>query len=377
MKRGSPGRQRVAKGDLASLARAEWPLIASAFTIAVFSSIGDRLDQILRVPLLLVVAFIWLFAMALAASLRVVRHADHVAAVTGQPYGTLILTLSITTVEVVSISAIMLHGQNNPTLVRDTLFSVVMIFLGGMAGLSLLLGGWRYKEQVYNLYGANAYLGVLLPLSVLTLMLPNFTRATAGPTLSFGQQIFLTLVSVGLYCSFLAIQTGRHRGYFSTTDHPKTGQPPKESFWRHAFLLVAYVVAVVLLAEDLAHPIDYLIETMHMPDELGGVIIAAIVATPEAISAIRATLANQVQQAVNAFLGSALSSIGLTVPAMLILSALTGRAIILGLSAANDVLLLLTLAVSVVTFSSGRTNVLQGAVHVVLFGAFLLLIFEG
>ena len=358
------------------LARAEWPLAISAVTVAIFVSIGDHLDSLLRVPLLLIVAFAWLFAIALWSCLRVVRHADRVAEVTGQPYGTLVLTLSITTVEVVSISAIMLHGQNNPPLVRDTLFSVVMIFLGGMAGLSLLLGGWRYKEQVYNLYGANAYLGVLLPLCVLTLTLPNFTHSTAGPTLSFAQQIFLTLVSIGLYCSFLAIQTGRHRGYFSVADHPKAASALAPSLTRHSLLLAAYVVAVVLLAEELAHPIDYLIETMHMPQELGGVIIAVIVATPEAISAIRSTLANQVQQAVNAFLGSALSTIGLTVPAMLILSGLTGRAVYLGLTDANDVLLLLTLAVSVVTFASGRTNVLQGAVHVVLFGAFLLLIFE-
>lgn len=377
MSHGSPVRRRAASEGLLQLARREWPLAAAAVTILVFSSIGDQLDYLLRISWFLLGAFAWLFAMALTSCLRVVRHADCVAEVTGQPYGTLILTLSITTVEVVSISAIMLHGQNNPTLVRDTLFSVVMIFLGGMAGLSLLLGGWRYKEQVYNLYGANAYLGVLIPLSVLTLTLPNFTHTTTGPTLSSGQQIFLTLVSVGLYCAFLAIQTGRHRGYFAAADHPETGHATKPPVIRHGVLLIAYVVGVVLLAEELAHPIDYLIETLHMPDELGGVIIAAIVATPEAISAIRSTLANQVQTAVNAFLGSALSSIGLTVPAMLVLSALTGRTIILGLSAANDVLLLLTLLVSVVTFSSGRTNVLQGAVHVVLFGAFLLLIFEG
>lgn len=376
MPRGVLGRRRAANGSLVQFAQSEWPLALSAATVAVFVGVGDRLDSLLRVPLLLGVAFVWLFTIALWSCVRVVRHADRVAEVTGQPYGTLVLTLSITTVEVVSISAIMLHGQNNPTLVRDTLFSVVMIFLGGMAGLSLLLGGWRYKEQVYNLYGANAYLGVLLPLCVLTLTLPNFTHATAGPTLSAGQQIFLTFVSVGLYCAFLAIQTGRHRGYFSGADQPNAADRPKPSITRHSLLLVAYVVAVVLLAEQLAHPIDYLIETLHMPPELGGVIIAVIVATPEAISAIHSTLANQVQQAVNAFLGSALSTIGLTVPAMLILSALTGRAVYLGLTDANDVLLLLTLAVSMVTFSSGRTNVLQGAVHVVLFGAFLLLIFE-
>ncbi len=358
------------------LARTEWLLAVSVLTVGVFLGLGDRLDYLLHIPLFLAVAFAWLFAAALSASLRVVRHADCVAEVTGQPYGTLILTLSITAVEVASISAIMLHGENNPTLVRDTLFSVVMIFLGGMAGLSLLLGGWRHKEQVYNFYGANAYLGVLLPLAVLTLTLPNFTHATAGPTLSASQQTFLILVSAGLYCAFLAIQTGRHRGYFATAEHPEAVAGPKPSLSWHGVLLVGYVVVVVLLAEELAHPIDYLIETLHMPAELGGVIIAAIVATPEAVSAIRSSLANQVQQAVNAFLGSALSTIGLTVPAMLILSGLTGRVVYLGLSDANDVLLLLTLAVSVVTFSSGRTNVLQGAVHVVLFGAFLLLIFE-
>jgi Ca2+:H+ antiporter len=145
---------------------------------------------------------------------------------------------------------------------------------------------------------------------------------------------------------------------------------------RHALLLIAYMLPIALLAEELAHPIDYLIETLHMPDALGGVIIAVIVATPEAVGAVRAALTNQLQSAVNIFLGSVLSTIGLTVPVMLAISRLTGHAVYLGLSGANDVLLLLTLAVSVVTFSSGRTNILQGAVHVVLFGAFLLLMFQ-
>ena len=136
------------------------------------------------------------------------------------------------------------------------------------------------------------------------------------------------------------------------------------------------MLPVALLAEELARPIDYLIETLRAPAALGGIIIAIIVATPEAIGATRAALANRLQQAVNIFLGSVLSTIGLTVPIMLIISHFTGRVVFLGLSGANDVLLLLTLAVSVVTFASGRTNVLQGAVHVVLFGAFVLLIFQ-
>jgi Ca2+:H+ antiporter len=326
--------------------------------------------------------FAWLFAAVLGSCLSVVRHADRVAEVLGEPYGTLILTLSVTSIEVMSITAVMLHGANNPTLVRDTLFSVVMVILGGMAGLSLLIGGWRHREQHYNLQGANAYLGVIIPLAVLTLTLPNFTTTTAGPTLSGPQQLFVTVVCAGLYCAFLAVQTGRHRSYFLAEDsgalaahgEPGAHKPP---LLRHALLLIAYMVPIAVLAEELARPIDYLIETLRMPQALGGIIIALIVATPEAITAARAALANALQHAVNVFLGSVLSTIGLTVPVMLLISHLTGHVVFLGLTGANDVLLLLTLAVSVVTFSSGRTNVLQGAVHVVLFGAFVLLIFEG
>ena len=357
----------------------EWFLAVSFGTVAIFSIFGDWLFSGLANPLWLIVIFGWLFAVVLGSCLCVVRHADGVAEVLGEPYGTLILTLSVTTIEVLSISAVMLHGENNPTLVRDTLFSVVMVILGGMAGLSLLIGGWRHREQHYNLQGANAYLGVIIPLSVLSLTLPNFTLTTAGPTLSPAQQLFLTLMCAGLYCAFLAVQTGRHRGYFTSEDsveahHKATGHRP--SLMRHGLLLIAYMLPVALLAEEMAHPIDYLIETLRAPAALGGIIIAIIVATPEAIGATRAALANRLQQAVNIFLGSVLSTIGLTVPIMLIISHFTGRVVFLGLSGANDVLLLLTLAVSVVTFASGRTNVLQGAVHVVLFGAFVLLIFQ-
>src|SRR5262249_46335584 len=161
----------------------------------------------------------------------------------------------------------------------------------------------------YNLQGANAYLGVIIPLAVMTLVLPNFTVTTRGPTLSSVQQMFVTVVAAGLYCTFLALQTGRHRSYFAAdgtpvTSHASPGHKP--SLARHATLLVAYLLPIGLLAEELAHPIDFLIETLHFPDMLGGVIIAIIVATPESIGATRAALANNVQQAVNIFLGSVL-----------------------------------------------------------------------
>jgi Ca2+:H+ antiporter len=189
--------------------------------------------------------------------------------------------------EVASITAIMLHGENNPTLTRDTLFAVVMIILNGMVGLALLLGGLRHREQDYNLQGANAYLGVILPLIAFSLLLPDFTQTTPGPTLSIGQSAFVAIVTVGLYVTFLALQTGRHRNYFTFE------------------------------AGQLARPADYVIETMGAPDAVGGVAIAILVATPEAIGAVRAALANRVQRSINILLGSVLSTIGVTIPAMI------------------------------------------------------------
>ena len=331
-------------------------------------------------PFWLAVIFIWLFGSVMGSALNVVRHADHVAEVLGEPYGTLVLTLSVTAIEAMSITAVMLHGDNNPTLVRDTLFAIVMIILGGMVGVSLLAGGWRHSEQHYNLQSANTYLSVIIPLALLTLSLPNFTITTPGPTLSIAQQAFLVVISIGLYCAFLAIQTGRHRRYFMTeeeaAEEPTQAAKGTRGLSWHAGLLIAYILPVVLLAEQLAHPIDYLIETLKVPAPTGGVIIAMLVATPEAISATRSAWMNKVQRSINIFLGSVLSTIGLTVPVMLVISYLTAHEVFLGLSSANDLLLAVTLVVSVVTFASGRTNILQGAVHVVLFAAFVMLIFQ-
>ena len=366
-------------GDLRQAVRGEWFLCVSLATVLVFAGAGEGTYDALDNPLWLGLIFAWLFMMVMGSALSVVRHADNVAEILGEPYGTLILTLAVTAIEVMSISAVMLHGDNNPTLVRDTLFAIVMIVLGGMVGGSLLMGGVRHREQHYNLQGANAYLSVIIPLAVLTLSLPNFTVTTPGPTLSFAQQVFLVIMSVGLYAAFLAIQTGRHRGYFTLEEESEVhehGKPATRSLRWHAILLVAYMAPVAFLAEQLAHPIDYFIETLHAPDALGGVIIAMLVATPEAIAATRAAIANTLQRSINIFLGSVLATIGLTVPVMLAISHFTGREVYLGLDPANNMLLLLTLGVSVVTFASGRTNILQGAVHVMLFAAFVMLIFQ-
>ncbi|MFL5257161.1 MAG: calcium:proton antiporter [Rhodopila sp.] len=370
--------------------RQEWSLALSSATCLAFLLWGDTIFRWLPDPIWLALIFLWLFAAILVSALSVVRHAEHLALRLGEPYGTLLLTLSVTFIEVMSIAAIMLHGESNPTLTRDTVVAVVMIILNGMVGLSLLLGGWRHREQHYNLQGANAYLGVIIPLVGLSLILPNFTQTTPGPTLTDLQGIMLVLVGIGLYATFLAMQVGRHRGYFSFakghagaegSGHDATTRPEATTrtypLLVHAVLLLANILPVVFLAEQFAHPVDYLIETLHAPAALGGVIIAVLVATPEAIGAVRAAMMNRLQRSVNIFLGSVLSTAGLTVPAMILVSQMIGREIVLGVEHTDSVMLMLTLAVSVVTFASGRTNVMQGAVHLVLFIVYLLLIIQG
>jgi Ca2+:H+ antiporter len=346
----------------------------------VFLFFGNAIMGNLDNALALALIFACLFAAILGSVTSVVRHADHLAIRLGEPYGTLILTLAVTIIEVISISTMMLHGASKPTLVRDTLFSVVMITLNGMVGLSLLVGGWRHREQQYNLQGANSYLGVIIPLAVMCLVLPSHTVSTAGPTLSTVQEAFLALMAVGLYITFLAIQTSRHSAYFTMEEEEGRHESPpgaSRSFAAHTALLLAYMFPVVYLAEQLAKPIDHLIEASNAPVALGGAIIAALVATPEAISAVRAARANRLQRSVNITLGSVLATIGLTVPTMLIISHVTGKKLTLGLENADLVLLPLTLVMSIVTFASGRTNILQGAVHLLLFAAFLVLIFQG
>ncbi len=359
------------------LLRTEWFLGVSLAMCLLFAFLSPQQREPAGI-LHLVLLFSSLFAVLLGTALGVVRHADHLAVRLGEPYGTMILTLSVTTVEVVTITAVMLHGQNNPTLARDTLFAVIMIILNGMVGISLLIGGWRRRDQQYNLQGANAYLGLIIPLVVLSLILPDYTVTTPGPTLSGSQEAFVVFVSVGLYAAFVLLQTSRHRTYFTLGDEAReaASQEGSSTLW-HAALLLAYISPVVYLAQKLAPPIDYLVETLRAPPAFAGVIVAVLVATPEAISAVRAATADQMQRAVNIFLGSVLSTIGLTIPAMLAITHFTGRSIELGVQHTDVVMLLLTLTVSVVTFSSGRTNVLQGAVHLLLFVAYLFLIAQG
>lgn len=360
----------------------EWFLPIGMASSAAFLFCGPFLADHLSGTYGLALLFVWLFAASVGCCLAVVRHADHLAIRLGEPYGTLILTLAVTIIEVISISSLVLHGAHNPAVVRDTIFAVIMIVLNGMVGLSLLLGGWRHLEQQFNLLGANTYLGVIIPLTVFSLILPNYTTTVSGPTLSTAQEVFVAVVSLGLYGVFIAVQTVRHRAYFSaddaedSQDHeiPKGGRHPPLG---HAALIVGYMVPLVFLAERFGQPVDALLSTLHAPASLGGAVVALLVAAPEALSAVRAAAANRLQRSMNILLGSVLSTIGLTIPVMIGISLFQGSKLVLGLPSGNAVMLVLTLAVSLVTFSSGRTNILQGAIHLVLFGAYVMLTFEG
>lgn len=326
----------------------------------------------------------WLLGAILMSAFAIVRHAESIASILGEPLGTLVLTLSIIGVEVMMISAVMLYGDGNPTMARDTMTSVIMILLGGMAGLSLLLGGLRHSEQSYNLQGAQAFMAMIIPLAVLGLIIPNFTTTTASDTLSPFQSVFLSVMSLGIYAIFLAVQTSRHSAYFIAPH--ESGSPADDiihndhetrSMSYHAIFLILYILPMVILAKQLAKPLEFGTRVLGAPEVLSGFLVAILILAPEAMSAIKAAKRNQLQRSINILLGSVLATIGLTIPAVLIIGLVTGNTIILGLSPVNAVLLILLLSVSTITFSNSRTNVLLGAVHLLIFSAYIMLMFEG
>jgi Ca2+:H+ antiporter len=358
--------------------RREWPLAFSLATTGLFLTFGSHWLADLSRSAWFALMLVWLFVAILLSAVAVVRHAEGLAVRLGEPLGTLVLTLAVTGIEVMMIGSVMSAGKGNAGLARDAMMAVVMIVLNGMVGLCLLLGGLRYHEQTYNLQGANAFLAVIVPLAVLGLVLPNFTESSPGPTFSPLHSTFLILISVVLYGVFLAIQTSRHREYFlgpaaAAGEHDTHDA---RSVGYHTPLLIAYLVPVAFLAKKIAIPIDYGIHRLHAPPALGGFLVSVLVLAPESVAAVRAALANHLQRSVNLLLGSVLASISLTIPAALTIGFLIGQPIVLGLDPEDMILLALTLVVSMLTFASARTNVLLGAVHLLLFVSYLMLIFE-
>lgn len=373
-----------------SIFREELGWFAAAMSAVLFMVFGKEwLGDLANGPTTLLF-FVWLFLIMMWAAFAVVRHADCLAVLLGEPYGTLILTLSVISIEVIMIAAVMLTGAFNPTLGRDMMFSVLMIVLNGLVGISLLVGGLKHKEQCHNLQGANSYLGVLIPLTVLGLIMPNYTDSAGRGIFSTPQIIFTMFTTIALYLAFLGIQTIRHREYFITptggkvkveeadgdTEHHEHGDLNIHSVPFHAVMLLAYMLPIVLLSKKLAVIIDYGIAEASAPVALGGFLVAIIVLSPEAMAAVKAAMADKLQRSINICLGSGLATIGLTIPAVLAIGMITGQKVILGLDDESTVLLVLTLVVSMVNFSSNRSNYVQGLIHLILFGAYVVLIFD-
>lgn len=350
----------------------ELPLIGLFYTYILLNFAGAPSD-----PTGSAVMFVWLLGMMIWGAGAVLHHAEAVAERLGEPLGTLILTLAVVGIEVALIASVMLSGDGNETLARDTMFAVVMIVLNFLTGLSLLLGALRFGEQNYNLAGARSFLSVLMPLAVFSLMLPAYTTSSFTPTFTDFQALFFSIITFALYGVFLLMQTIRHRGFFTEPEEPKVPELGHAEYktWTHTILMLATLVPIVLLSKTLAKYVDNGLDTLGLPMALGGVLIAMIVLVPEGSSAVKAARRNRLQRAINLCLGAALSTIGLTVPVALGIGAWLGQDVVLGLTPVNQIILALSLMTAILTFGSGRTNVLHGCVHIVMFLAYLALIF--
>ena len=337
----------------------------------------------------LVVLFIWgaspsfpvtvainLVALAaiLVSAFNVVRHADVLAHRLGEPFGSLILSLSVVILEVSLISALMATGNASPALMRDTLFSVIMIVTTGLVGFALLLGGRKFATQFVNLAGIKQYLMAIVPLAVIVLVLP---AALPEGNFNTGQALFAALISAAMYGVFLLIQTKTHQKWFiyeheDGDDDDPHGKPSAHSSLWHGSWLVIHLLAVVAITKFNAHPLEQLLGDLNAPPQFTGFLVALLILSPEGLGAIKAVLRNQVQRAMNLFFGSVLATISLTVPTVTVIAILTDHPLTFGLELSQVVVLLAAMFLCQISFSTGRTNVLNGTAHLALFGAYLM-----
>lgn len=320
-------------------------------------------------------------AVLLMAVFAAVHHAEVVAHRVGEPFGTLVLALAITVIEVALILSLMLAGGPHVgTLPRDTLFATVMIISTGVVGLCVLVGGLRHREQSFRVDGVAPALGALVALCGLTLVLPVYTTSSAEGTYTGAQLVFVGLASLATWAVFVFVQTVRHRDYFlppgSPSDENLHAEPPSgRQALASLALMVLALVAVVGLAKRLSPDIEAFLASVGAPKPVLGIVIALLVLLPETTAAVRAARVNRLQTSMNLALGSAMASIGLTVPAVVAASIYLKLPLLLGLEAKDQALLLMTFLVSAITLGSGRTHVMQGAVHLVIFAAYLFLAF--
>jgi Ca2+:H+ antiporter len=324
----------------------------------------------------------WLFVAVLLVILfgtvfAAVHHAEMIAERIGEPFGTLLLTMAITIIEVALISTIMLGDKPAPALARDTVFAVVMIVCNGLVGLCIFIGGVRYREQDFQVSGANLYLSVLFVLATITLVMPNFTLTAPGPVYSTAQLAFVSVVTLLLYAVFLYTQTVRHRDYFvSGASDAGHGEAMSDRMLAISMaLLLLALLAVVLLAKKFSLVVDVVTAKIGAPPAFAGVLVAVLILLPEGVAAVSAARKNDLQKSINLALGSSLATIGLTIPAVAIAAYALDKQLVLGLSSQDTVILLLTFMLSMLTFGTGRTNILFGMVHMVVFAVFVFMVF--
>lgn len=347
-----------------------WSLAVPLLALLVLSAAGVR-PLGLAPGVLLATA---LFAAVVAA----IHHAEVVAHRVGEPFGTLVLAVAVTVIEVALIVALMMAGGATAnTLARDTVFAAIMIAANGIVGVCLVAGGLRHGVLAYRVEGTSPALASLGALAGLSLVLPSFTRSTPGPTYSGSQLVFAGVTSLALYGVFVFVQTVRHRDYFLPVDNDGKERhatpPPDWVAWSSLGLLMVSLLGVVGLAKALAPALEAGVAAAGLPHAAAGVVIAMIVMLPETGAALRAAKGNRMQSSLNLALGSGLASIGLTIPVVAALSPWFPFPLALGLPPMQIVLLALTLLTAALTLGSGRATVMQGAVHLVLFAAFLFL----
>jgi len=355
--------------------RSAWifPVLGALF-FAGATALGFTFTPSLIGLLFAAVLLVILFGTVFAA----VHHAEVIAERIGEPYGTLLLTLAVTVIEVALIATIMLGEKPVPTLARDTVFAVVMIVCNGLVGICILAGGLRYREQDVQVSGSSVYLSMLAVLATITLILPNYTLTSPGPVYSAGQLGFVSIVTLILYGVFLYTQTIRHRDYFigkSSGLGADNGFTSNRMLGLNILLLVLSLLTVVLLAKKFSLVVDFATEQIGAPQALAGVLVALLILLPESVAAVAAARKNDLQKSINLALGSSLATIGLTVPAVAVAAYALDKRLVLGIDAQGMVLLVLTFVLSMLTFGTGRTNILFGLVHLVVFAVFVFLVF--
>jgi Ca2+:H+ antiporter len=366
------------------------PFLLGAGTIAAHAMGGH--DEGAAPSLL---GFAWIFGVIATCAVAASHRADAVAERLGEPIGTVVLTLSVIIIEVAVVAAMMIADKGEPTVARDTMFATLMIILNGLVGVALLAGGLRRHEQTFNLQTSASYLSLLIPLAAITLVLPRMTVTEPGGFMTRRMEIFVALACVAVYGTFLWMQTSSHRGFFShpgghgdgahgNGDHghgdhghgAAASVAPHRPMWVDILALVVLLGMVVLMAESLGSATVRILEVNGLPRALAGVLVACLILGPEGVAAIQAARSESMQRTMNILLGSALSTIGLTVPVVLALGLVRGQRVELGLEAPEITLLACTVLVSVVNFTHGRTNRMQGLVHLCLFVTYIALIFD-